>query len=184
MNIMIKLTVLGVLTEHELENEVANQEKELWDDKKFFRLRFLLIAIFCYWIGYFCYWFCQDSLLYYIKHFEIEEQLPVICMMIISALMWFILAKYWYIEFDKRIRFNRWYDNELYKMDLKDEIELYDIKDFIGFSEKDENILINYLTNKVIHSIIINEEICKLGILDDTHDELVIDFGKKIIYSK
>ena len=51
------------------------------------------------------------------------------------------------------------------------------------FAGVGKNFAINYLTNKVFSSIIINEEICKLGILDEKHDELVIDFGKHIIYS-
>ena len=180
---MNKLTILGVFTEEELENEFVKRKNELWKDWKFFGLRNVLFLVLCYWIGYFCYWFCQDSFKYYIKHFKAEVQVPIILMMLISAIIWFVVARYWYLELARRESLVNWYNDELNKIDLKGRLNSYNIQNFVGLKVKNKKIFLNYLTNKVFSSIIINEEICKSGILDEKHDELVIDFGKHIIYS-
>lgn len=180
---MTKLTILGVLTQEELDEEFIKRKNKMWQDWKFFGLRDVLFLVLCYWIGYFCYWFCQDSFKYYIKHFKAEVQIPIIVIMLISAILWFMVARIWFKEMDNRSDLSCWYNDELKKIDLKQKLCSYNIQNLIGFEKKDGKILIKYLTSQIFSSIIIDEEICKLGILDDRHNELIIDFEKHIIFS-
>jgi hypothetical protein len=124
---MSGIRINGLLTKEELDAEYARREKSLWSDRKFFLFRNFLFFYLSYWIGYFCYWFCQDSLRYYIKHFKLEVQLPIIICMIASAIFWILLVRVLISQCKKRDNLNDWYNRQVKLHNLALKLETMDI---------------------------------------------------------
>lgn len=179
----MKVRAIGFKTEEEVLDEVKEAGKGLWSERQFIFLRDFLLAYLAVWIAAFMYCFCQNSWRYFVKHFKLVEQGPVMALCLCTFLIWVYVAVMFGKEAGKLGRVNKLYDDGYLQLELAG--QLNQITDFQYFEESSGKIKLNYLTNGKLSHIIIDREVWnfKFGVIDLKDNALIIDFDTRKIYS-